>query len=237
MRINTNNLVIGYGQKEVVNRLNFSLVEGDFVALVGSNGAGKSTLLNSLIGILPVISGELNWEVELQAKANPMNHIGFSPQSQLMDWYTTVYDNVMLGPLLAGFTRSEATKKSEEALKLLDIYQLRKEPVDHLSGGQQQRAQIAREIARDPDIYLLDEPTTGLDIETAESLFTFLSQKAKEGRTILTSSHDLTLLDKYSDKILFIDSGQQRFFGTISAFLADSNLNLREKYLKEREVK
>ncbi|MGX4763439.1 hypothetical protein [Holzapfeliella sp. JNUCC 72] len=92
-------------------------------------------------------------------------------------------------------------------------------------------------MARDPDIYLLDEPTTGLDIETAESLFTFLSQKAKEGRTILTSSHDLTLLDKYSDKILFIDSGQQRFFGTISAFLADSNLNLREKYLKEREVK
>ncbi|MGX4645053.1 metal ABC transporter ATP-binding protein [Holzapfeliella sp. JNUCC 80] len=212
MRINTNNLVIGYGQKEVVNRLNFSLVEGDFVALVGSNGAGKSTLLNSLIGILPVISGELNWEGELQAKANPMNHIGFSPQSQLMDWYTTAYDNVMLGPLLAGFTRAEATKKSEEALKLLDIYQLRKEPVDHLSGGQQQRVQIAREIARDPDIYLLDEPTTGLDVETAESLFTFLSQKAKEGRTILTSSHDLTLLDKYSDKILFIDSGQQRFF-------------------------
>ncbi|WP_242491527.1 hypothetical protein [Holzapfeliella floricola] len=64
-----------------------------------------------------------------------------------------------------------------------------------------------------------------------------MNQKAKEGRIVLTSSHDLTLLDKYSDKILFIDEGKQQFFGTITDFIADSNLNLREKYLKEREVK
>ncbi|WP_412747365.1 metal ABC transporter ATP-binding protein [Holzapfeliella saturejae] len=237
MKITTNQLAIGYDQTKVVTNLQFELLEGDFIALVGANGAGKSTLLNSLIGILPTVSGELSWEFDPHHNHNPMTYVGFSPQSQLMDWYTTVYDNVMLGPLLAGFTKKTAQQKSEEALKLLDIYQLRNNPVDHLSGGQQQRVQIAREIARDPDIYLLDEPTTGLDIETAESLFTFLNQKAKEGRIVLTSSHDLTLLDKYSDKILFIDEGKQQFFGTITDFIADSNLNLREKYLKEREVK
>jgi ABC-2 type transport system ATP-binding protein len=235
MNIHTTNLNIGYDQNIVVQNMNFQMVAGDFVALIGANGAGKSTLLNSVVGILPPVSGQVIWDAETNLHQNPMNSVGFSPQSQLIDWYTTVYDNVILGPLLAGFNAKKAKHQTEAALKLLGIQKLSKKPVDHLSGGQQQRVQIAREIARDPEIYLLDEPTTGLDVETSEKLFSFLKRKAQEGRIVFTSSHDLTLLDKYSNKILFIDGGQQKFFGPIQDFLKESNLNLRDKYLKERE--
>ncbi len=222
---------IGYDQQIIVNDLNFSLQNGDFIALIGPNGAGKSTLLNSLIGILPVIQGEIHWS-DFDAK-NPFRITGFSPQTQIIDWYTTVFDNILQGPLLAGFSFHKAKSLVKQAAKLLDIENLLDSPVDHLSGGQQQRVQIAREIARQPHIYILDEPTTGLDVESAEQLFQYLKNRAAAGHLVIASSHDLTLLDEYVDKVLFIDQHQQIFFGSLKEFTADASL--RDTYLKERD--
>lgn len=222
---------IGYNQQIVVNNLNFSIQNGDFIALIGPNGAGKSTLLNSLIGVLPLIDGEINWKDF--AVSNPFRITGFSPQTQIIDWYTTVFDNILQGPLLAGFSFYEAKSLVKQAAKLLDIENLLDNPVDHLSGGQQQRVQIAREIARQPHIYILDEPTTGLDVESAEKLFQYLKNRANDGNLVIASSHDLTLLDEYVDKVLFIDQHQQIVFGSLREFTADASL--RETYLKERD--
>lgn len=230
--IKCNKLAIGYTDTVVVDEIDFSLKKGDFVALIGANGAGKSTLINTLTGIIQPLKGTVNWNVQTQSK-NPFNAVGFSPQSQLIDWYTSVFDNVLQGPLLAGKRLSEAKKAAELALKLLDIEKLKDKAVDHISGGQQQRVQIAREIARQPQVYILDEPTTGLDVETSEKLFLYLKYEVKKGALVLTSSHDLTLLEDYADKILFIKEHKQQFFGNLSDFLADGT-SLRAKYLKER---
>lgn len=230
--IKCNKLAIGYKDTIVVDKLDFSLKKGDFVALIGANGAGKSTLINTLTGIMQPLKGTVNWNIQTQNK-NPFNAVGFSPQSQLIDWYTSVFDNVLQGPLLAGKKLNEAKKAAELALKLLDIEKLKDKAVDHISGGQQQRVQIAREIARQPQVYILDEPTTGLDIETSEKLFLYLKDEVKKGALVLTSSHDLTLLEDYADKILFINEHKQQFFGNLSDFLADGT-SLRTKYLKER---
>lgn len=100
-------------------------------------------------------------------------------------------------------------------------------------GGQQQRVQIARELAKDPQIYILDEPTTGLDVETSERLFSFLKKRSRQGALILVSSHDLTLLENYADKLIFLDNGEQKYFGYLNDFL-NGETSLREKYLKER---
>lgn len=107
--ITANKLRIGYKTTTVVNDLNFKLEEGKFIALIGANGAGKSTLINTMIGIVKPLAGEINWEVETDKK-NPFNAVGFSPQSQLIDWYTSVFDNVIQGPLLAGYKMSVAKK-------------------------------------------------------------------------------------------------------------------------------
>lgn len=227
-----NKLTIGYKDTVVVDEIDFSLKKGDFVALIGANGAGKSTLINTLAGIIQPLKGTVNWNIQTQSK-NPFNAVGFSPQSQLIDWYTSVFDNVLQGPLLAGKRLSEVKKAAEFALKLLDIEKLKDKAVDHISGGQQQRVQIAREIARQPQVYILDEPTTGLDVETSEKLFLYLKAEVKKGALVLTSSHDLTLLEDYTDKILFINEHKQQFFGNLSDFLADG-ISLRAKYLKER---
>ena len=227
-----NKLTIGYKDTVVVDEIDFSLKKGDFVALIGANGAGKSTLINTLTGIIQPLKGTVNWNIQTQSK-NPFNAVGFSPQSQLIDWYTSVFDNVLQGPLLAGKRLSEVKKAAEFALKLLDIEKLKDKAVDHISGGQQQRVQIAREIARQPQVYILDEPTTGLDVETSEKLFLYLKAEVKKGALVLTSSHDLTLLEDYTDKILFINEHKQQFFGNLSDFLADG-ISLRAKYLKER---
>lgn len=231
--ITIDNLNIGYKDKIVVHNLLFSLKKGMFVALIGANGAGKSTLINSLIGIIPPVSGQITWNLPTK-RVNPFNDVGFSPQSQLIDWYTSVFDNVYQGPLLAGVKAKEAKTATTEALKLLDICDLANKPVDHISGGQQQRVQIAREIARKPQVYILDEPTTGLDVETAENLFTYLKRQVASGATVLTSSHDLTLLESYASHVLFLDNHEQKYFGTLAEFL-DKGISLREKYLNERK--
>lgn len=226
------NVSLGYGRDIVVKNVDFMLGKGDFVALVGANGVGKSTLINILVGILEPITGKVLLEFQTKRK-NPFNDIGFSPQDQIMDWYMNVYDNIIQGPVLAGFSRKEAAKNCKKVIELLDITKISSSPVDHISGGQQQRVQIARELAKDPQIYILDEPTTGLDVETSERLFSFLKKRSQQGALILVSSHDLTLLENYADKLIFLDSGEQKYFGYLNDFL-NGETSLREKYLKER---
>lgn len=233
---------LGYTEKEVtlvLNDVNLKLNPGGIYALVGSNGAGKSTLINSIIGVLPPISGEISITTNANDNMPTFGKIGFCPQFPLVDWYTTVKDNIMLGPMLSGKTLKESKKLSDKYIKMMQIESLVNYPMDHLSGGQQQRVQIARELAKNPEIYLLDEPTTGLDVETSETLFKFLKDKAKDN-IVLISSHDLTIIEEYADNIIFIDDGKVKFNGKMREFLQGStSANKAKIYFengKEKEI-
>ena len=92
--------------------------KGMFIAAIGANGAGKSTLINSLIGVIPPVSGQISWKLKTD-RVNPFNDVGFSPQSQLIDWYTSVYDNVYQGPLLAGFNSLKKPKRNKQSFKTI----------------------------------------------------------------------------------------------------------------------
>ncbi|MCI1880931.1 MAG: ABC transporter ATP-binding protein [Sporolactobacillus sp.] len=222
----TDDLTIGYSDNIVLNRLNFCIPANTITALVGHNGAGKSTLINTLIGVLPPLSGKFTIRIPISKnrRRNPFNNIGFSPQSQTMDWYTTAYDNVLLGPLMAGYSLREAKKKAEQSLTIMGISNLKNAPVDHLSGGQQQRIQIARELARDPSLFILDEPTNGLDVETAEKLFTYIRSMAKHGGALI-SSHDLTIIERYADNLILLDHGELLYSGSMKKFMQNSSHN------------
>ena len=230
--INFKETSLGHDGQRVIDKLNFTVDSGDFVALIGANGTGKSTLIKSLTGILAPLSGKITFNIQTE-RINPFNDIGISPQSQLLDWYMNVYDNVLAGPLLVGFPRKKAQQLVKQTLELMGLTALKTAPVDHISGGQQQRVQLARELAKKPQIYLLDEPTTGLDVETAEALFTYLKKQSEQGALVLVSSHDLTLLENYATKLIFLDAGKQKYFGTLADYLNDER-SLREWYLQER---
>lgn len=230
--IEVKNLSVGYSSEVVLSDLNFILKKGEMVALVGQNGAGKSTLIQTLIGVLEPLYGDIEIKVE------NFREIGFSAQTQMIDWYTSVRDNVMQGPLLSGQRISQVKMNTNMALELLGISDLANKATDHLSGGQQQRMQIAREIARKPKLYILDEPTTGLDVESSEKLLAYLREKTEEGATVLISSHDLTLVERYVEKLLFIDEHQQKFFGSMKSFFesVDTSDNVMIKFTSKESL-
>ncbi|USS93776.1 ABC transporter ATP-binding protein [Fructilactobacillus ixorae] len=219
-KIDINCPKIGYRSetKPVLSDVQLNLRGGNIYALVGANGAGKSTLINTMIGVLQPISGAISLDLD-HLQTPVFSKIGFCHQFPLVDWFTRVSDNVILGPLLSGKGLKESKEKTNFFLKLLGIYDLRNRAMDHISGGQQQRVQLARELSKAPDIYLLDEPTTGLDVETSEKLFQFLKTRAAEGKLVLISSHDLTLIEEYSNKIIFIDEGKIKFKGEMDKFV------------------
>lgn len=204
------------GTNNGVQNISFQAVEGDRIAIVGQNGAGKSTFLNMISGLTQPSQGTITCDEDID-----YHDLGFSSQKQSIDWYLNVHDNVWLGAVLAGFSKSQCKKYTQEILEVLDLNKLSKYAPDSLSGGQQQRVQVARALVHQPKIMILDEPTAGLDFIYSKALFDYLYKKTtEENKILLVSSHDLSMLEDYCNKILFLEDGKQIFFGDMQEFLS-----------------
>ncbi|MDF0479551.1 ABC transporter ATP-binding protein [Vagococcus sp. PNs007] len=214
-------LSINYDDNVVLNNFNFCLSPGDFIGVLGSNGSGKSTLLNSLVGVYPNKSGGIIYNQKYLDKNHPFSSIGFSPQSQVMDWYLDVWSNVELGLRLANIDKHKIKEYCDFAIDIVSLNSAKKKIVDTLSGGQQQRVQIARAIAHKPNIYILDEPTTGLDVESSEKLLDFLLLESQNNKGVIISTHDISLLECFCTKILFIKDNKIEFFGCKEEFMKE----------------
>lgn len=172
---------------------------GKFLAVIGHNGAGKSTLLNMLGGVLRPTKGTLDIQPS-GLKAS------WSPQRVLVDWSLTVRQNVELSALLAAH-RSGVRAAVDEVLELLDLAKVAGEEAENLSGGQLQRVQIARALACDSLLYVMDEPAAGLDPAAADLVMNHLRGKAERGAAVVVSSHDLDAVERTADHLLLLDSG------------------------------
>lgn len=175
---------------------------GAIYGLVGPNGAGKSTLIHLLAGILRPSSGRVSRYV-----GSPSD-ITWVSQRTAVDWYLDVKDNVLLGARLGGCRGAEAKRRIDSSLELVGLKDKQRCRLDTLSGGEQQRTQIARALAQNAPVLLLDEPTTGLDPGASHSLMVHLKRLSENGHSILVSSHDLELIDKFADEILIIADGE-----------------------------
>ncbi|HCJ58692.1 MAG TPA: ABC transporter ATP-binding protein [Clostridiaceae bacterium] len=202
-----------------IKNITLDFHSGKVIGLIGSNGAGKSTLMNALVGIQSVTNGEVILNLRDIDRKRPFASYGWSPQRQAIDWYLNVFDNVVFGPLLAGYSLKDSKSLAEKALKLVGLFEQREKMADSLSGGQQQRIQVARALAHNPNIYILDEPTTGLDAESTEVLMKYLSEKSEEGCLVIISSHDLYSIEKYCDIILFLNNGEVEYYEKKEDFL------------------
>lgn len=207
-----------YREDYALKNVNFDIKKGEIIALVGHNGSGKSTLLNIISGILEPTEGNVEFERGLIDELG-FSNIGFSPQTQIIDWYTTVWDNIYLGMSLAKVSKTKRLTYINEVLKLLGLEELKNATVDSLSGGQQQRVQIGRALIHKPNFYLLDEPTTGLDIEYSNNLLEYLKREVEKGKSAIISSHDLNLLEEYCEKMILLDEGEIIYVGEIKSFM------------------
>ncbi|MCT7734734.1 MAG: ABC transporter ATP-binding protein [Lactobacillus iners] len=220
MKISVNNLAIKYQDHYGIKNISCELTAGKFVALVGHNGSGKTTLCNALVGLLEPSEGDINIQ-DLSTDKQNFSTIGFAPQSQVVDWYSNVEANIMLGAQLAHLKPNEAKNQLDLILRLLDLSDLRDRSLTDLSGGQLQRVQIARAIVHNPLIYILDEPTVGLDAQNTDNLMKYLVKEAQSGKLVIVSSHDLFLLQEYAEDLLLLDEGKLIYHGSINDLLKD----------------
>lgn len=200
-------LHVHYNKICAVQNIDFEVSCGRTIAIIGGNGAGKTTLLKSIVGIVPKLHGEILWKGQPILKNT--YEIAYLPQKEKIDWNfpLTVEGLVEMGryPLLGPFkTFGKKDKKAVDgAIDLLQINDLRYRQIGALSGGQQQRTFIARALAQEAHVLLLDEPFTGLDQPSKESLIDLFSLLKKQCKLIMASHHDLkTVGDIFDQTVL-----------------------------------
>ncbi|WP_449280667.1 anchored repeat-type ABC transporter ATP-binding subunit [Leucobacter sp.] len=188
-------LSVRLGGRRVLRDVELTVDAGEFVGLIGPNGAGKTTLLRSILGIVPTERGRIR--IEGGAAARARSRIGYVPQRHEFAWDfpITVEEVVMTGLVRRiGWLRRPRVADYEaviEAVARVEMDHLAARPVGELSGGQRQRVLVARALALQPRLLLLDEPFTGLDMPTQELLLDLFRELADEGRAVVMSTHDL----------------------------------------------
>ena len=205
---------VGYDGKSVLNGLTFALPRGRFTAMVGENGSGKTTLLKTLAGILPPVTGR----VELCGANGVPPVLGYVPQRDSLDsvWPLSAFEVALMGTygrLAIGRAFTDAERRlTRECLALTGAADLERKAFSVLSGGQKQRVLIARALATQPDILLLDEPTAGIDPETTVAVMEMLSRLHRERHlTILMVNHDLPLARRHATDVLRVADGKVSF--------------------------
>lgn len=188
----------------------FQIPRGTVTALVGVNGAGKSTLFKAIMGFVPVASGEIRLLGQSVRAALKGNLVAYVPQSEDVDWSfpVLVEDVVMMGRYgHMGFLRrpSKADHAAvERALRRVNMQDYRQRQIGELSGGQKKRVFLARALAQDGQVILLDEPFTGVDVKTEEQIVALLRELRAEGRVMLVSTHNLGSVPEFCDRVVLV---------------------------------
>ena len=209
--INVENLIKKFNGFTAVDDISFSVEEGEIFAFLGPNGAGKSTTIKMLTTLLRPTSGNIMMDghdpVREQNKARCSFGIVFQDQS--LDDELTAWENMEFHGVLYAVEKKERRQKIEELLKLVDLWDRRKDLVKKFSGGMKRRLEIARGLLHRPKILFLDEPTLGLDPQTRNSLWQHVKElNQREKVTVFFTTHYMEEAEKMADRIAIIDHGK-----------------------------
>ncbi|MBL7997423.1 MAG: metal ABC transporter ATP-binding protein [Candidatus Kapabacteria bacterium] len=201
--IEIHDLTVAYNRRPVLWDVDTTLPSASLIAIVGPNGAGKSTLLKSMMGLLPVASGYVEfWGEPLRSVRH---RVGYMPQRESVDWDfpASVFDVVLMGRYgkLGLFKRPRAADRDAamECIRSVGLEDFANRQISRLSGGQQQRVFLARALAQDADVYLMDEPFAGVDAATESTILSVLKQMRESGKTIVVVHHDLHAVAEHFD--------------------------------------
>lgn len=220
-RLQLNSISFKYDSTAVLSDISFDLNPGQFLGIIGPNGAGKSTLLRICGGILKTIEGSIklnNVDLHRIDSKKRARTIAFVPQETFFALDFTVEEIVLMGryPYTRPFqveTRNDL-EVMERALELADLMELRQRPIKSLSSGEKQRAVIARALCQEPNILLLDEPTSHLDLQHTRAIMDLLTRLNHEGISIIAVNHDLNLASLYCRELILLYKGKMHAAGT-----------------------
>ena len=213
--IEVNNLNFAYNGELILRDINFGVCSGDFVSLIGSNGAGKSTLIKLILGELEAKKGDLKIFGIAPKEFKKWYKVGYVPQKglQSINSFPASAEEIVQANLFSQigilrYPKKEHRLKTNHALELVGMSNYSKHLIGNLSGGQQQRILLARALVNDPEILILDEPTTGVDDSTIESFYNLIKNLNDNfGITIFIVTHDIERVSKYVSRTFCLEKG------------------------------
>jgi len=231
------NISVHLGGKCIVENVSFSVNQGEFVCITGPNGAGKTTMLKALLDLVSYSSGEIFFFGDSLASAVHEHKIGYLPQKNatINQLFPATAEEVIISSLVSAkdFPK-QVTKKerqlSDRAFQMLEIERLKQILFSELSGGQQQKVLLARALAHDPKLLIMDEPSTALDPESREEFFSLVKTlNIQKGTAVLIVTHDMDYVGRYANTLLVLDR-TVRYFGNAEAYLVKHNMTHHHDY-------
>lgn len=220
------NLNKTYGKRQVLQDLSLIIETGEIYGLLGANGAGKTTTINIICNLLKADRGEIlinNFKVSDATK----NWIGIAPQENLLYKSLSCEENLDFYGQIYGLSRQQCRQQIRSTLSAVNLLDRAKTPIENLSGGMQRRMNIAVAIVHQPKLLILDEPTTGLDIETRYEIWDLIRQLKKQGMTILLTTHLLDEAQRLCQKIGILKAGK---------IIAEGSLEELRRYVPAQEI-
>ena len=221
--VNIDNVSYRFNSTLVLENISFTVDKGDFLGIIGPNGAGKTTLFRSMLGLLEDYQGRITFfGKDIRKNRNILQKIGYIPQKNSTDqgFPATVEEIVSLG--ITG--RRPSKNKINHAIETVGLFDQKTKRIGELSGGQQQRVLIAKALANEPELLILDEPVTGIDLKTQNKFYVLLKKLNEENEiTIIWASHDLDAVKKLANKIACVNR-RIFFHGDATIFFENNEL-------------
>ncbi len=211
LAIRARDLVKDYGDVRALDGLDLAVESGEFFGLLGPNGAGKTTFINILVGLVHSTDGDVavfGHDVEREYQ-QARDAIGLSPQEFNVDRFFPIKEVLEHKAGYHGIPHEEASRRAEQALKTVGIYDKRDTRFDWLSGGMKRRFMLARALVSDPDLLILDEPTAGVDVELRRDLWDLITDLNDDGTTILLTTHYIEEAERLCDRVAIMDQGRK----------------------------
>jgi len=259
--LEVHNLTVSYNRKPVLWDVDFTLPQGKLIGIVGPNGSGKTTLLKTVMGLLEPAGGFVEMLGEPLKKVR--EKVSYVPQRESVDWDfpADVMDVVKMGRYKKGNIFKRLTQNDKqiaaESLEKVNLLDFANRQIGQLSGGQQQRVFIARSLAQQAEIYLMDEPFAGVDAATEDAILKLLVEMKEQGKTVIIVHHDLQTAYQYFDWMVLLNTrlvasgpkeevftsanlqeaygGRLTVLSKISDLISDKEFPLREKEFTEKK--
>ena len=213
--IEIHDLTVSYQKRPVLYGVDLEIEEGSLVGILGPNGAGKSTLIKTVMDMIKPNGGYV--KIFGKSPREGIKRIGYIPQRESIDWDfpVTVFDVVLMGRYghhgWLGRIGKEDRRKASECLEQVNMLPYSDRPIGNLSGGQQQRVFLARALAQESAVYLMDEPFAGVDAVTEKAIVSILQGMKDEGKTLVVVHHDLSSAKEYFDQLLLLNMRKVAF--------------------------